>query len=327
MIRARADAHTRTSTHAQSLLSAFPADGRACVCVSRTQADPKATYYETLDINLDELKEPVLCAPNDPDDARLLSEVTGEKIDEVFIGSCMTNIGHFRAAGKLLNATESSLPTRLWVAPPTKMDAAQLVDEGARTRLHSAQHAPYERCWLALHFLPFFVPGARSPSRQGLAPSDAPCVSKCVRDLLVRRRRRTRAVGMPPPSSCWPYSICYPNSRRSLAFRPCCVSSTRCCDPRVEPPPLPILPSSASSHPTPASYPFAAAAATRRLLLNLRPRWRSDGDARPALPDPFSPQHPADPQTAQLSHSTTACERLALHPCTHENRQKHRGNE
>ena len=71
-----------------------------------------------------------LCAPNDPDDARLLSDVQGEKIDEVFIGSCMTNIGHFRAAGKLLDAHKGQLPTRLWVAPPTRMDAAQLTEEG-----------------------------------------------------------------------------------------------------------------------------------------------------------------------------------------------------
>jgi aconitate hydratase 2/2-methylisocitrate dehydratase len=94
------------------------------------EADPAAQYFETIEINLDELKEPVLCAPNDPDDARLLSEVMGEKIDEVFIGSCMTNIGHFRAAGKLLDTAAGGLPTRLWVAPPTKMDAAQLVAEG-----------------------------------------------------------------------------------------------------------------------------------------------------------------------------------------------------
>lgn len=77
-----------------------------------------------------DIKEPILCAPNDPDDARLLSDVQGEKIDEVFIGSCMTNIGHFRAAGKLLDAHKGQLPTRLWVAPPTRMDAAQLTEEG-----------------------------------------------------------------------------------------------------------------------------------------------------------------------------------------------------
>src|SRR5699024_3528926 len=67
------------------------------------QADPDAEYAAVIEINMDEIKEPILCAPNDPDDARKLSEVQGDKIDEVFIGSCMTNIGHFRAAGKLLN--------------------------------------------------------------------------------------------------------------------------------------------------------------------------------------------------------------------------------
>ena len=94
------------------------------------EADEGAEYAATIDINLDELKEPVLCAPNDPDDARLLSEVMGDKIDEVFIGSCMTNIGHFRAAGKLLQTHDSELSTRLWIAPPTKMDSAQLTAEG-----------------------------------------------------------------------------------------------------------------------------------------------------------------------------------------------------
>ncbi|MBE2895201.1 bifunctional aconitate hydratase 2/2-methylisocitrate dehydratase [Spirabiliibacterium falconis] len=93
-------------------------------------ADPDAEYAAVIDINMDEIKEPILCAPNDPDDARKLSEVAGDKIDEVFIGSCMTNIGHFRAAGKLLNKFKDVIPTRLWVAPPTKMDATLLSDEG-----------------------------------------------------------------------------------------------------------------------------------------------------------------------------------------------------
>ncbi|MFT8209736.1 MAG: bifunctional aconitate hydratase 2/2-methylisocitrate dehydratase [Symbiopectobacterium sp.] len=94
------------------------------------EADPDAEYAAVIDIDLAEIKEPILCAPNDPDDARWLSDVQGEKIDEVFIGSCMTNIGHFRAAGKLLDQHKGQLPTRLWVAPPTKMDAAQLTEEG-----------------------------------------------------------------------------------------------------------------------------------------------------------------------------------------------------
>ncbi|WP_128600559.1 bifunctional aconitate hydratase 2/2-methylisocitrate dehydratase [Pantoea wallisii] len=94
------------------------------------EADADAEYAAVIEIDLADIKEPILCAPNDPDDARWLSDVQGEKIDEVFIGSCMTNIGHFRAAGKLLDAHKGQLPTRLWVAPPTKMDAAQLTEEG-----------------------------------------------------------------------------------------------------------------------------------------------------------------------------------------------------
>jgi len=93
-------------------------------------ADQDAEYAEIIEIDLADIKEPVLCAPNDPDDARLLSTVQGEKIDEVFIGSCMTNIGHFRAAGKLLEQVKGQLPTRLWLSPPTKMDAHQLTEEG-----------------------------------------------------------------------------------------------------------------------------------------------------------------------------------------------------
>ncbi|CAH0178796.1 Aconitate hydratase B [Pseudomonas sp. Bi70] len=93
-------------------------------------ADKDAEYAEIIEIDLADIKEPVLCAPNDPDDARLLSTVQGEKIDEVFIGSCMTNIGHFRAAGKLLDQVKGQLPTRLWLSPPTKMDAHQLTEEG-----------------------------------------------------------------------------------------------------------------------------------------------------------------------------------------------------
>ncbi|WP_067209343.1 bifunctional aconitate hydratase 2/2-methylisocitrate dehydratase [Marinomonas aquimarina] len=94
------------------------------------RADADAEYAAVIEIDLDELKEPVLCAPNDPDDARLLSEVQGEQIDEVFIGSCMTNIGHFRAAGKLLESAGQVVPTRLWIVPPTKMDQQQLTAEG-----------------------------------------------------------------------------------------------------------------------------------------------------------------------------------------------------
>ncbi|QLB44659.1 bifunctional aconitate hydratase 2/2-methylisocitrate dehydratase [Mannheimia pernigra] len=94
------------------------------------EADENAEYAAIIDINLDEINEPIVCVPNDPDDARLLSEVQGDTIDEVFIGSCMTNIGHFRAAGKLLSQEKGELPTKLWIAPPTKMDAALLTEEG-----------------------------------------------------------------------------------------------------------------------------------------------------------------------------------------------------
>merc|ERR1719428_1639177 len=95
------------------------------------EADKEAEYLEKIEINMDEIKEPILCCPNDPDDAKLLSECAGTKIDEVFIGSCMTNIGHYRAAGKMLSqCKEGQLPTRLWIAPPTKMDQEQLTEEG-----------------------------------------------------------------------------------------------------------------------------------------------------------------------------------------------------
>ena len=94
------------------------------------EADKDAEYAAVIEIDLAQIKEPIVCAPNDPDDARLLSEVQGDKIDEVFIGSCMTNIGHFRAAGKLLAKFKDMIPTRLWLAPPTRMDAALLTEEG-----------------------------------------------------------------------------------------------------------------------------------------------------------------------------------------------------
>lgn len=94
------------------------------------EADADAEYAAVIDINLNEIKEPIVCAPNDPDDARKLSDVQGDKVDEVFIGSCMTNIGHFRAAGKLLNQNQGMIPTRLWIVPPTRMDAALLTEEG-----------------------------------------------------------------------------------------------------------------------------------------------------------------------------------------------------
>ena len=93
-------------------------------------ADADAEYAAVIEIDLADVKEPIVACPNDPDDVKLLSEVAGDKVDEVFIGSCMTNIGHFRAAGKLLDAAGTAIPTRMWIAPPTKMDAAQLTEEG-----------------------------------------------------------------------------------------------------------------------------------------------------------------------------------------------------
>ena len=93
------------------------------------EPDAEAEYAAVIEIDLDEVHEPLLACPNDPDDVKSLSDVAGTKIDEVFIGSCMTNIGHFRAAAKLLEG-KRDIPTRLWVAPPTKMDASELTKEG-----------------------------------------------------------------------------------------------------------------------------------------------------------------------------------------------------
>ena len=93
------------------------------------EADKDAEYAAVIEIDLNKIKEPLLACPNDPDDIKTLSEVANTNIDEVFIGSCMTNIGHFRAAGKLLSGI-SDLPSKLWISPPTKMDKHQLIEEG-----------------------------------------------------------------------------------------------------------------------------------------------------------------------------------------------------
>jgi aconitate hydratase 2/2-methylisocitrate dehydratase len=93
------------------------------------ERDADAEYAEVIEIDLNEIKEPLLACPNDPDDIKPLSEISGVEIDEVFIGSCMTNIGHYRAAGKVLEKL-GSLPTKLWIAPPTRMDQHQLTEEG-----------------------------------------------------------------------------------------------------------------------------------------------------------------------------------------------------
>ena len=94
------------------------------------EADADAEYARIFEIDLNEIKEPLLACPNDPDDIKPLSEVAGTRIDEVFIGSCMTNIGHFRAAGKMLQKSSEVIPTRLWISPPTRMDRHQLTEEG-----------------------------------------------------------------------------------------------------------------------------------------------------------------------------------------------------
>ncbi|HEY0885456.1 MAG TPA: bifunctional aconitate hydratase 2/2-methylisocitrate dehydratase, partial [Ramlibacter sp.] len=101
------------------------------------ERDADAEYAAVIEIDLDQIVEPILACPNDPDDVKTLSDVAGTKIDEVFIGSCMTNIGHFRAASKLLEG-KRDIPVRLWVAPPTKMDAQQLTEEGHYGVLGSA---------------------------------------------------------------------------------------------------------------------------------------------------------------------------------------------
>ena len=94
------------------------------------RADEDAEYAAVIAIDLAEVTEPIVCAPNDPDDARWLSDVAGDKVDEVFIGSCMTNIGHFRAAGKLLEQHKGGINTRLWIVPPSRRDEHQLMEEG-----------------------------------------------------------------------------------------------------------------------------------------------------------------------------------------------------
>jgi aconitate hydratase 2/2-methylisocitrate dehydratase len=102
------------------------------------RADKNAEYAEVIEIDMSKITEPLLACPNDPDDVKKLSEVAGTKIDEVFIGSCMTNIGHFRAAGMLLEAAGETIPSRLWIAPPTKMDEHQLMEEGFYNKFAAA---------------------------------------------------------------------------------------------------------------------------------------------------------------------------------------------
>ena len=93
------------------------------------EADKDAEYAAVIEIDMNEIKEPIVCCPNDPDDVKTLSDVAKTHIDEVFIGSCMTNVGHYRAAANLLSGIKD-MPVRLWIAPPTKMDMNKLRDEG-----------------------------------------------------------------------------------------------------------------------------------------------------------------------------------------------------
>lgn len=102
------------------------------------EADPDCSYAAILDIDCNEITEPIVCCPNDPDDAKLLSEVAGDNIDEVFIGSCMTNIGHYRAATAILGQQNGEVPVRLWMTPPTRMDRHELTEEGLLSVLGKA---------------------------------------------------------------------------------------------------------------------------------------------------------------------------------------------
>ncbi len=114
------------------------------------EADSNCGYAAIIEVNLDDIKEPILACPNDPDDVKTLSDVANTKIDEVFIGSCMTNIGHFRAAAQLLKG-QSELATELWIAPPTRMDEAQLKKEGVYKTFEAiTQHTEIPGCSLCM---------------------------------------------------------------------------------------------------------------------------------------------------------------------------------
>ena len=132
------------------------------------EADADAEYAAVIEIDLADIKEPVLCCPNDPDDAKLLSDVAGTKIDEVFIGSCMTNIGHFRAAAKLLEG-KRDIPVKLWVAPPTKMDASRADQGRPLRRLRHRRRAHRDAGLQPVHG----QPGAGARRRDGGVHLDA----------------------------------------------------------------------------------------------------------------------------------------------------------
>jgi aconitate hydratase 2/2-methylisocitrate dehydratase len=118
--------------HAETLRRRIAAAEAWLAAPTLLERDPQAleqAYAAILEIDLSEITEPILACPNDPDDVKLLSEVAGDKVDEVFIGSCMTNIGHFRAAGRIFDKADYPA-TKIWLTPPTKMDEAQLKEEG-----------------------------------------------------------------------------------------------------------------------------------------------------------------------------------------------------
>jgi aconitate hydratase 2/2-methylisocitrate dehydratase len=123
------------------------------------RADKDAEYAAVIEIDLAEMTEPIVCAPNDPDDARLLSEVAGDKVDEVFIGSCMTNIGHFRAAGKLLEQPWARVHAHV-DRPPTRMDEHLLMEEGYYSIYGQVRRPHRDARLLPVHG----QPGARGPA-------------------------------------------------------------------------------------------------------------------------------------------------------------------
>ncbi len=166
---------------------------------SCSQPDADAEYAAVIEIDLADINEPIVACPNDPDDVKTLSEVAGAKIDEVFIGSCMTNIGHFRAAAKLLEG-KRDIPVKLWVAPPTKMDASELTEEGHYGVLGNAGRAHGDAGLLAVHG----QPGAGARRRDGdvhLAPATSPTAWARTPTSTSARpswRRSARALGRIP---------------------------------------------------------------------------------------------------------------------------------
>jgi aconitate hydratase 2/2-methylisocitrate dehydratase len=174
------------------------------------RADPDAEYAAVIEIDLAEVTEPIVCAPNDPDDARLLSEVAGDSVDEVFIGSCMTNIGHFRAAGKLLEQHKGTISTRMWIVPPTRMDEHLLMEEGYYSiygKPARARRCPAAPCaWVTRRGWPQTprccppvpatsrIASATAPTSTSRAPSSppsAPYSASCPRPRSILRTRRT----------------------------------------------------------------------------------------------------------------------------------------